>query len=215
MPTLTTLALFAVVAAGFMALPGPSSLFVVARGLSQGTRPALFAAAGCATASSTYAIATAAGLAALIASSQIALQALHVVGGGYLLLLAVRSWRDRTPLAVAGEARAPASGWRSYRQGLVVELANPKVALFYLALFPQFVDPARGSAATQILVLGAVFVLIGLIADSAYGIASGRLARWLARRPSVAARQGRVAAVLYAGLGGWTLASAGSTSARH
>jgi threonine/homoserine/homoserine lactone efflux protein len=96
--------------------------------------------------------------------------------------------------------------WSSYRQGLVVELGNPKVALFFLALFPQFVHRADGAAAAQVLILGALFVAIGLLSDCFYAVASGRLSERL-RHPRRARRRQRATGVLYLGLGGWAALS--------
>ena len=95
----------------------------------------------------------------------------------------------------------------SWRQGYLVGIANPKVALFFLAFFPQFLDPARGSMTGQILVLGTVFVLIGLVLDSSYGALAGTIAARLGRRRR-ASGKGRVAVGLtYIGLGGFTAAT--------
>ena len=88
-----------------------------------------------------------------------------------------------------------------------MELGNPKVALFFLALFPQFLHKGDGPAAAQVAVLGVLFVAIGLASDSLYAIGSGRLSRWHARRPERVRRQRRATGVLYLGLGGWAAAS--------
>jgi threonine/homoserine/homoserine lactone efflux protein len=197
MPALHTIAIFAAVAAVFVAVPGPSNLFVVAQGLRSGARAAVAGAAGCATGALTYVVATAAGLSALIASSQLAFAVLHYAGAAYLCWLgvaALRPARDRSPVA---EPRRSPRG--SYRRGLLVELGNPKVALFFLALFPQFVHPAAGAAATQILVLGGLFVAVGLASDCLYAVASVRLRRWRDQR--------RAVGLVYLGLGGWAALS--------
>jgi threonine/homoserine/homoserine lactone efflux protein len=86
-------------------------------------------------------------------------------------------------------------------------LGNPKVALFFLALFPQFVDRGAGHAALQVLVLGVIFVVLGFVSDSLYAMSSGKLSLWLARRPKRFARQQRATGLLYLGLGGWAAAS--------
>jgi threonine/homoserine/homoserine lactone efflux protein len=211
MPATSTLLVFALVSFGFVALPGPSSLSIVARGIGSGTRAALAAALGCATGSATYAFATAVGLAAVITSSQVAVHALHYLGGAYLLLLGVRAWPDRTPLDLHGTTDG-VRPWRAYRQGLLVELGNPKVALFFLAFFPQFVHEGHGSATAQLAVLGVIYVAVSIATDSLYAIASGSLAGWLRRRPSVARLQGRATGSLYVALGTWTLLSPASAS---
>lgn len=208
MPAAHTIVVFAAIAAAFVAFPGPSNLFVLGHGLRGGPRAGVAAAVGCATGASTYVVATAVGLSALIASSELVFSMLHYAGAAYLLWLGVtgilRAGRHAAPEAAV--ARSP---WRSYRQGVTVELGNPKVALFFLALFPQFVDHARGAAAPQILVLGALFVTIGLLSDATYAVASGRLGGWLAVHPRRRRRQERATGVLYLGLGGWAAASGG------
>ena len=205
MPSPHTLLAFSLVALAFIAIPGPSNLYVMARGLQSGSAAAIAGAGGCATGAMTYVAATAAGLSAVIASSQLVFAGLHYAGAAYLCWLGINALRS--PAAEAPRAAATSSPWRSYRQGLYVELGNPKVALFFLALLPQFVHPGSGPSALQVLVLGAIFVAIGLVSDSLYALSSGRLSAWLARRPKRWRRQQRATGVLYLGLGGWAAAS--------
>jgi threonine/homoserine/homoserine lactone efflux protein len=207
MPTAHTLLVFSLVAVAFVAIPGPSVLFVVAQGLRNGPRLAVAGAAGTATGALTYVAATAAGLSALIASSNTAFAVVHYAGAAYLCWLGVTTLLARDGGAAHERERSVArSPWRSYRQGLVVELGNPKVALFFLALFPQFLHQSAGAAITQVLVLGAVFVAIGFASDAAYGIASGKLGS----RVRNLRRMDRVSGLVYLGLGGWAAASGGS-----
>jgi threonine/homoserine/homoserine lactone efflux protein len=207
MPAAHTLVAFALVAAAFVAIPGPSNLYVIARGLQSGPVAAVAGAAGCATGALTYVAATAAGLSALIASSQLVFAGLHYAGAAYLCWLGIAALRS--PAAEAPRAAGNGSLWRSYRQGALVELGNPKVALFFLALFPQFVHRGDGPTALQVVVLGAIFVALGFVSDSMYAMGSGRLSRWLARHPRRRRRQQRATGVLYLGLGGWSAASGG------
>lgn len=207
MPAAHTLVAFALVAAAFVAIPGPSNLYVIARGLQSGPGAAVAGAAGCATGALTYVAATAAGLSALIASSQLVFAGLHYAGAAYLCWLGIAALRS--PAAEAPLATGNGSLWRSYRQGALVELGNPKVALFFLALFPQFVHRGDGPTALQVVVLGAIFVALGFVSDSMYAMGSGRLSRWLARHPRRRRRQRRATGLLYLGLGGWAAASGG------
>jgi threonine/homoserine/homoserine lactone efflux protein len=207
MPAAHTLVAFALVAAAFVAIPGPSNLYVIARGLQSGPGAAVAGAAGCATGALTYVAATAAGLSALIASSQLVFAGLHYAGAAYLCWLGIAALRS--PAAEAPRAAGNGSLWRSYRQGALVELGNPKVALFFLALFPQFVHRGGGPTALQVVVLGAIFVALGFVSDSMYAMGSGRLSRWLARHPHRHRRQQRATGLLYLGLGGWAAASGG------
>lgn len=208
MPAAHTVLVFFFVAVAFVAIPGPSNLFVVAQGLRNGPRAAIAGAAGCATGALAYVVATAAGLSALIASSSAAFAVLHYAGAAYLVWLGVTALRARAGGAGEEEGagrRPPRSPWRSYRQGLIVELGNPKVALFFLALFPQFLHASDGPAWTQVLVLGAVFVAVGFVSDALYAVASGRLG---ARVAGAARRRfDRASGAVYLGLGGWAAAS--------
>jgi threonine/homoserine/homoserine lactone efflux protein len=205
MPSAHTLLAFSLVAMAFIAIPGPSNLYVMARGLQSGSAAAIAGAAGCATGAMTYVAATAAGLSAVIASSQLVFAGLHYAGAAYLCWLGIAALRS--PAAEAPRATGNGSLGRSYRQGTLVELGNPKVALFFLALLPQFVHSGDGPAALQVLVLGTIFVAIGLVSDSLYALSSGRLSTWLSRRPGRYRRQRRATGVLYLGLGGWAAAS--------
>jgi threonine/homoserine/homoserine lactone efflux protein len=206
MPTIHTLVVFALVAAAFVAVPGPSNLYVLTRGLQSGSHAAVAGAAGCATGAFVYVMATAAGLAALLASSQVVFAALHYAGAAYLCWLGISALRSPAP-ELPSTAVGPRSVWRSYRQGAFVELGNPKVALFFLALFPQFIHDGAGPAALQVLMLGAIFVSLGFASDSLYAFGSGRLRALLLRRPRLRLRQHRATGVLYLGLGGWAALS--------
>jgi threonine/homoserine/homoserine lactone efflux protein len=206
MPAAHTLLAFCLVAVVFEAIPGPSNLFVLTRGLQSGARAAVAGAAGCATGALAYVAATAAGLSALLASSHTVFALIHYAGAAYLCWLGISALRSRAPEAVR-TGSGPRSPWRSYRQGVVVELGNPKVALFFLALFPQFIHADAGPAALQVLVLGTIFVSIGLASDSLYAIGSGRIRDALTRRPKLARRRNRATGLLYLGLGGWAAVS--------
>jgi threonine/homoserine/homoserine lactone efflux protein len=205
-PAVHTLLVFALVAAAFVAVPGPSNLYVLTRGLQSGSRAAVAGAAGCATGAFVYVTATAAGLAALLASSQIVFAALHYAGAAYLCWLGISALRSDAP-DLPSTVSGPRSVWRSYRQGALVELGNPKVALFFLALFPQFIHDGAGPAAVQVLVLGAIFVSLGFASDSLYALGSGRLRALLVGRPRLRLGQHRATGVLYLGLGGWAAVS--------
>lgn len=164
-------------------------------------------ALGVETATATFVVATALGLTAVLATSALALSVVRYVGAAYLIWLGIGVLRTRgaSTTVVAPAVSAPTSDWTSWRQGYVVGIANPKVALFFLAFFPQFLDPARGSMTGQILVLGAVFVTIGLIFDASYGALAGTIWSRLARRRGTRSARGKVAIGLtYIGLGGFT-----------
>ncbi len=212
MPSLTTLGVFVAATVALILIPGPSTFYLLGRGLTAGRRVALIAALGIETGSALFVCLTALGLSALIASTAYAFTTLHYLGAAYLVILAARALRApaEAPTVYGGAS----SSWSAYRQGFLVGASNPKVALFFLAFFPQFVRPDRGSTVTQVLTLGAVFVALGLAADTANACLSGTMGRFLARRASFLRIRNRLEATSYLGLAGWSLATGSGTTKR-
>jgi len=207
MPSAPTLAAFAGASLLLILFPGPAVLFLVARGAAGGRRVGVVSALGVGSATATFVVATALGLTAVLATSALALSVLRFAGAAYLVWLGVGVLRSRGSAASPSTPRPPVrqSDWVSWRQGYLVGIANPKVALFFLAFFPQFLDPARGSLTVQILVLGAMFVAIGMVSDATFGALAGTVSTRLARRRRQGPARGRVAVGLtYIGLGGFT-----------
>lgn len=217
MPSAPTLAAFALASLLLILFPGPAMLFLVARGAAGGRRVGVMSALGVESATATFVVATALGLTAVLATSALALSVVRYLGAGYLVWLGIGVLRSRGTVtaAEAPTVTGPTSDWRSWRQGYLVGIANPKVALFFLAFFPQFLDPSRGSLTGQILVLGTVFVLIGLAFDASYGALAGtistRLARRAERRGSTSAKGKIAIGLTYIGLGGFTAATGSRT----
>lgn len=182
MPDLVTLGAFVLASSALIIVPGPNLIYIVTRGLAQGTRAGLVSAAGVETATLIYAMATALGVSALIARSDVAFATLRYAGAAYLVYLAVHTIRQ--PPTVDVDATAPArSLLRIYRDGAIVNLLNPKVALFFLAFLPQFVDTGGSAepAGSQLLLLGAVFFVLALALDIGYALAGGAAGSWLRR----------------------------------
>lgn len=215
MPSPTTVAAFAGASLLLILFPGPAMLFLVARGVAGGRRAGVMSALGVESATATFVVATALGLTAVLATSALALSVVRYVGAAYLVWLGIGVLRSRGATATVDTpvVTAPPSDWTSWRQGYLVGIANPKVALFFLAFFPQFLDPARGSMTVQILFLGAVFVAIGLVFDASYGALAGTIsARMARRRTGKSSAKGKVAIGLtYIGLGGFTAATGSRT----
>lgn len=153
--------------------PGADMMFTLASGMAGGPKAGLAAACGIATGVLVHVTAAAAGLAVLVAASPIALDVIRYAGAAYLAFLAWQAFTDRGHLARA-EGRAQI--WRAFRRGFITNILNPKVGLFVLAFLPQFIDPAAGPAWHQILILGALLGLGGIITDGAYGIFAGLMA---------------------------------------
>jgi threonine/homoserine/homoserine lactone efflux protein len=173
--------------------PGPDMLFCLGQGLSGGPRAAIAADFGIATGGMLHTLASGLGLAALIAAWPAAFETIRWVGVAFLLWIV---WRTlRAPLGrVTRPAVRPA---RAFRDGLVVNLTNPKFALFILAFLPQFVDPARGSVLGQFLILGSVLGIGGLIANGAVGVFAGGLGRALTAAPRIELTLRAITATLF------------------
>lgn len=200
MPEPTTLLLFAGAALALLVVPGPSVIYIVGRGIHQGRAAAFVSVLGVTTATLVHTVFAAAGLSAILASSAVAFSVVKYAGSAYLVYLAIRTWLDRSDERL--HVPRPLTDLRRvYVEGILVNLLNPKTALFILALLPQFVDPARGSAGAQILLLGVVLASLGLVSDGTYALASGSIGSWLRRRRSIAGIQRRVSAAIYAALG--------------
>jgi threonine/homoserine/homoserine lactone efflux protein len=161
--------------------PGPDMLFVVAVGAAGGPAVGLCAAAGVAAGLAVHATATAFGLAALFSAVPTLYVVVKFCGAAYLLHLGITALRRRNEPLVRTDDAGGGRG-RAFRRGLLTNLLNPKVVLFNAAFLPQFVDPARGSVTTQLLVLGAAFVVVDLLIDGPIGVLAGRLGALLARR---------------------------------
>jgi threonine/homoserine/homoserine lactone efflux protein len=180
MPSAHAFAIFIPAALILLAIPGPAVLYVVATSVEGGRRNGLLSVAGVHLGSAVHVVAAVAGLSALIVSSAIAFSTVKYVGAAYLILVGIRKWLERDePLDPA--ARPPRSGRRVFTQGVVVNVLNPKTALFFLAFLPQFVDRDH-TVWTQIAALGLCWIVLGLISDGAYALAGGTIGRFLRRR---------------------------------
>jgi threonine/homoserine/homoserine lactone efflux protein len=179
---LDTWLLFCVACVALVATPGPSIVYLVSRTLAQGRQAGLVSLCGTSSGFALHALAAAFGLSALLAAVPLAYEAVRWLGAAYLAWLAVATWRTRDA-AVEGIAPAALPAAQLFRQGLLTAVLNPKVALFQLAFFPQFVTPANGSVLAQSLVLAATQVAIVVSGDSLFVFAAGSVRRWFSLRP--------------------------------
>jgi threonine/homoserine/homoserine lactone efflux protein len=181
MPSLATLALFGLAAVALAVVPGPAVAYIVTQSVDRGRRAGIVSAFGIASGGLVHVAAATVGLSALIASSAAAFTVVKLVGATYLIAVGVR--RILTREEPEAEVQTEETRLRRlYGQGVVVNVLNPKTALFFLAFLPQFVDPSRGAAWAQVMVLGAVFVVLGLCTDGAYALLSGTAGGWLRRK---------------------------------
>jgi len=200
MPTQQTLLAFALVSAGIMLIPGPSNFFLLAHGIGHGRRSAMAAMTGVEAASAIRVLLAAAGLSAVLASSAVAFNLIRWAGVAYLAYFGIRAFRTGRPDASPDTPERAMPLARSARKGLIVGLGNPKMVIFYIAFFPQFIHPAQGSQTVQMLILGTVFWIIG---DLAFASASGTIGTWLKHRPRIQAAQPHLEGLAYLGLASW------------
>jgi threonine/homoserine/homoserine lactone efflux protein len=180
MPALSTVALFLLAALGLLLIPGPSVLYIITRSVAQGKRAGLASVLGVELASIIHVAAAALGLSALLLTSAVAFSVVKYLGAAYLIYLGVRTFLAREESQQA-QAPAPKSFSQLFAQGFLVNLLNPKTALFFYAFLPQFVNPVRGPVAGQILLLGALFVLLASCTDCLYALLGSTVGRWLTR----------------------------------
>jgi threonine/homoserine/homoserine lactone efflux protein len=214
MPDPSTLALFTVAAITLLVIPGPAVLYIVTRSVDQGRAAGLASVCGIHVGTLVHVAAAALGLSALLVSSAAAYNTVRWVGAAYLVWLGVQRLlaRDEDAGGAAGGPDGPRHGLRRiFAQGVVVNVLNPKTALFFFAFLPQFVDTSRGSVPFQVVVLGVAFVVLGLLSDGAYALAASTGAGWLRRRPGVARASRLVSGGVLISLG-VTTALAGSRS---
>jgi len=171
---------FTVVALLLCLSPGPDNLFVLAQSALYGRAAGLRITLGLCTGLVVHTAAVALGVAALIKSFPLAFNALKYAGAAYLLYLAWQAFRA-VPMSLSGDRARQPDGWQLYRRGIIMNVSNPKVSLFFLALLPQFVDPGRGTVWLQFVLLGVVFMLSTLLVFGLLALLAGSIGEWLGR----------------------------------
>ena len=194
-----TLAAFAAAAILLAFAPGPDNLFVLTQSALKGRAAGLMVTLGLCTGLIVHTALVALGVAAVFQTSEAAFTALKLAGAAYLAWLA---WKALSaPAETLGEAAAaPLDLRRMYLRGIVMNLTNPKVAIFFLAFLPQFADPARGSLAAQMFMLGGVFIACAWVVFSAIAVAADGLSAWLRRSPRGQLWLNRAAGAVFLGL---------------
>jgi threonine/homoserine/homoserine lactone efflux protein len=180
LPAHSQLLFFVSAALVLLAIPGPAVLYIVGRSIGHGRNAGLVSALGIGVGTLVHTAAATVGLSALLVSSARAFGAVKYLGAAYLVFLGIQRLRSRESLAASVDADPPRTNLsRIFGQGIVVNILNPKTALFFFAFLPQFIDPARGHVATQILSLGVLFACMGTTSDSLWALFSGSVAGWL------------------------------------
>lgn len=193
-----SLTLFFLSALALGAAPGPDNVFVLTQSAIHGRFAGLIVTLGLCTGLIVHSVGVALGVAAIFKTSQIAFMLLKLAGAGYLLYLAFQAFRaGRTELS--GKF-APLSPGALYRRGIVMNVTNPKVAIFFLAFLPQFADPARGSVPLQILIFGGLFIVATVLVFGAIALSAGTVGGFLKGSPSAQIWLNRLAGLVFIGL---------------
>jgi threonine/homoserine/homoserine lactone efflux protein len=195
-PSVSAIELFALASIALLLIPGPAVLYVVTQSAEQGRSAGLASVAGIHVGTFVHIIAAAVGLSALILASAVAFSIVKFAGAAYLVYLGLRKLLARDAAGDAEPRRAPLR--RVFARGAVVNVLNPKAALFFLAFLPQFVETDRGAVWSQVVTLGLVFVALGLVSDSAYALAGDAVGSLLRRRATAVRR---TSGTIYIGLG--------------
>jgi threonine/homoserine/homoserine lactone efflux protein len=201
MPDSQTLLLFLAAALVLLLTPGPAVLFVVTRSLQQGRSAGLVSTLGLSCGALVHLVAAVLGLSALLASSALAFGMVKLAGAGYLIFLGFKALRSRRSSEWVEGRAVPVPLRRQFLDGLVVNLLNPKPAIFFLAFLPQFVDPARGSVQAQLAMLGLTFVAMAMVTDGGYALAAASGRSWLLRNKTLLRYEPYASAAVYFGLG--------------
>jgi threonine/homoserine/homoserine lactone efflux protein len=200
MPSPQSLALFALASVLLALTPGPNLLYLVSRTLCQGRRAGLVSLGGTSLGLVFHVVAAALGLSAIFVTVPVLYDALRYIGAAYLLWLAWDALKPSGQGIFAPRTLPQDPPRRLFRIGLLTSILNPKVAMFYLALFPQFIDATRGSVLVQSLVLGLIQIVIGIVSDFCFVLAAGAITGWLARRPLWSALQRWLLGIVLAGV---------------
>ena len=200
-PGAANLWLFVSAALVLLVVPGPAVLYIFARSVEQGRGAGLVSILGIHTATLVHVAAAAFGLSALLASSALAFSVVKYAGAAYLIWLGLKKIFGRSEIPDA-TVTVQADGYkRLFRDGFVVNLLNPKTALFFLAFLPQFVEVERGHVAMQVAFLGILFAVLGSITDGCYALAAGTMGIWLKGSRGYLKVERYVSGVLFIGLG--------------
>ncbi|TPN92815.1 LysE family translocator [Mesorhizobium sp. B1-1-5] len=195
-----TLVTYIAVVFGFVFIPGPATLLTVARATSSGTKVGIATGAGVAAGDVIHTIMAIVGISAIVAASAMLFSVVKYIGAAYLVYLGIRAILEKAPADLAART-LPISAGRAFRQAILTEVLNPKTALFFLAFLPQFVHPQGGFVVLQLMLLGIIFVLLGLFSTVVFAVSAGGLGSLLRRNPAVLKWQGKVVGGIYCALG--------------
>ena len=196
----TTFITYLIILLGFVFIPGPAVLLTLARATSSGTRVGLATGVGIAVGDLVHTIMAVIGISAIIMTSAILFSVIKYLGAAYLIYLGIMAFREKTEFKQSNQLSCLTPA-KAFQQAVLAEVLNPKTALFFLSFLPQFVNPDNGMVSLQLIILGVLFVIAGLIATITVAISAGRVGKFLRRNPHVVRWQGKVVGCIYCGLG--------------
>ena len=199
MPDLNSLISFAVASVALLVIPGPAVIYIVNRSVADGRQIGLAAVVGLELGTFMHVLAATVGLSAILATSENAFNVVKYLGASYLILIGLRTL-TRKPEAISTSASSMTQS-QAFRQGFIINMLNPKIALFFLSFLPQFIDPNISSNARQSLILGSVFVLCGFVIDGVYALTASSLREVLVKGKALPFIQQYVAGVVFVLLG--------------
>ncbi len=200
MPDLTSLLAFSAIALGMVLTPGPNMIYLISRSISQGRTAGLISLCGVAFGFVFYMLCAAFGITALVLAVPYAYDTIRILGALYLLWLAWQAVRPGGSSPFQIEHLPIDSPRKLFAMGFLTNLLNPKIAVMYLSLLPQFIDPANGSVLSQALVLGSVQIVISVIVNAMIAISAASIAAFLIERPAFALVQRWLMGTVLAGL---------------
>ncbi len=179
--------------------PGPDNIFVLTQSALHGKKAGIVVMLGLCTGLIVHSTAVALGVAVIFQTSAIAFSVLKFVGAGYLIYLAWHAFRASAE-KIQSKSNGEVNSWKLYRRGIIMNITNPKVSIFFLAFLPQFADPSKGPVSLQILLLGGLFILATILVFGSIALMAGTLGQWLNRSDRVQKILNRVAGTVFLGL---------------
>ena len=165
--------------------PGPDLIYILSRSVAHGSRVGLASSAGVCTGAFVHVLAASLGLSAILATSTTAFTVVKYVGAAYLIYLGVKSLRSAgATFSLAGDTETDVSLWGAFRQGVLIDVLNPKVAVFFMAFLPQFVRPGQGSERLQLIILGALVIFVAIVIESFFVLAATKTTDFFRANPT-------------------------------
>ena len=193
-------ALFITVSWALILVPGPDMLYVITRGMTHGRRAGMLSAIGVVCGILVHTLAAALGLTVIFQTSALAFLIVKYVGAVYLVYLGIKAWREKSVISLQVSS-STANSQRLFWQGVLSNVLNPKIAIFFLAFLPQFVDRGSSQVTLQLIALGLTFAFLGLLFLLVVGYSSGTIGSWITHRPQYTQFLGRVSGGILIALG--------------